>query len=59
MDVEEFVKTSQAKNIWDKVQGSKYYISHLSDVLRVLIVKNFGGIYLTKISFFLNIFEEK
>ena len=46
MDVEEFVKTSQAKNIWDKVQGSKYYISHLSDILRVLIVKKFGGIYL-------------
>ena len=27
-------------------QTSKYYISHLSDILRVLIVKKFGGIYL-------------
>ena len=46
MDVQEFVEKSQARNIWDKLQSSKYYISHLSDILRVLIVKKFGGIYL-------------
>ena len=46
MDAQEFVEKSEAKNIWDKLRRSKYYISHLSDILRVLIVKNFGGIYL-------------
>ena len=46
MDVQEFVENSEAKNLWHKVQSSKYYISHLSDILRVLILKTFGGIYL-------------
>ena len=46
MDVQEFIENSEAKNLWHKVQSSKYYISHLSDILRVLILKTFGGIYL-------------
>ena len=36
MDVQEFVENSEAKNLWHKVKSSKYYISHLSDILRVL-----------------------
>ena len=46
MDAQEFVENSEAKNLWHKVQSSKYYISHLSDILRVLILRQFGGIYL-------------
>ena len=46
MDVKKFVEKSEAQNLWNRLRSSKYYISHLSDVLRVLIVKNFGGIYL-------------
>ena len=46
MDVQEFVENSEAKNLWHKVQSSKYYIAHLSDILRVLVLRQFGGIYL-------------
>ena len=46
MDVQDFIENSEAKNLWHKVQSSKYYISHLSDILRVLILRKFGGIYL-------------
>ena len=46
INVKNFIDESQLKNIWNKLENSAYYVSHLSDVLRILILKKFGGIYL-------------
>ena len=44
--MKDFIENSQLKNIWNKLQTSQYYVSHLSDVLRILILEEFGGVYL-------------
>ena len=46
IDVQEFFENSDANNLWYKLKSSKHYIAHLSDILRVLILRKFGGIYL-------------
>ena len=46
IDIKNFIDESQLRNIWNKLKNSAYYVSHLSDVLRILILKKFGGIYL-------------
>ena len=46
IDVKNFIENSQLKNIWNKLQMSQFYVPHLSDVLRVLILEEVGGIYL-------------
>ena len=46
INVTNFIFESQLKNIWNKLKNSAYYVVHLSDVLRILILKKFGGIYL-------------
>ena len=45
IDVQEFFENSEA-NLWYKLKSSKHYIAHLSDILRVFIMRKFGGIYL-------------
>ena len=48
VNVESFLKDSPLEDLWSKgkIQGSKYLVSHLSDVLRFLILWRFGGTYL-------------
>ena len=46
INLKNFIDESKLKSIWDNLKNSAYYVSHLSDVLRILILKKFGGIYL-------------
>ena len=46
INVKNFIDESHLNIIWDKLKNSAYYVTHLSDVLRILILKQFGGIYL-------------
>ena len=46
--VPSLIQDSPLEHLWKKndIQNSKYYISHLSDVLRFLLLHQFGGTYL-------------
>ena len=46
--VPSIIQDSPLEQLWKKndIQNSKYYISHLSDVLRFLLLHQFGGTYL-------------
>lgn len=48
INVESFISSSPLKPLWTlrRIQKSKYLISHLSDVLRFLILHRYGGTYL-------------
>ena len=46
INVKNFIDESHLNIIWDKLKNSAYYVTHLSDVLRILILKQLGGIYL-------------
>ena len=48
VNVEAFLRDSPLESLWTvgKIQSSKYRVSHLSDVLRFLLLSRFGGNYL-------------
>lgn len=48
INVQSFIKGSPLENLWDQeaIQNSDFRESHLSDILRFLILYNFGGTYL-------------
>ena len=48
LHIPSLVTTSPLKELWDKkvIQASRYLTSHLSDVMRFLILFHFGGTYL-------------
>ena len=46
INVTNFIYESQLKNIWNKLNNSTYYVTQHCDVLRLLILKKLGGIYL-------------
>ena len=46
MHLKSFIDESQLKNIWNKLNNSTYYVTQHCDVLRLLILKKLGGIYL-------------
>ena len=48
IDFESFILDSPMESLWRKgqVQDSQYIVSHMSDILRFLILYRFGGTYL-------------
>ena len=46
--VPSLIQDSPLEQLWKQndIQNSRYYISHLSDVLRFLLLHQFGGTYL-------------